>query len=129
MKKSILFGALAFFAISVLGIQDATAQTVDTKNKKSETTLANPKKEKPDPTNVDKTTTTTATTTTTKEQKACCAEKKDCSQKDCDRKNAKNDPKANASVKKGSTKADKDVMKPSTKNEAKKAKKGTGADR
>ena len=26
MKKSILFGALAFFAISAMGIQDANAQ-------------------------------------------------------------------------------------------------------
>ena len=47
MKKSILFGALAFFAISALGIQDATAQNVELKTKKSGTTAVVEKKENP----------------------------------------------------------------------------------
>lgn len=40
MKKSILFGALAMFAIGAMSIQDANAQNADVKSKKAETTVS-----------------------------------------------------------------------------------------
>lgn len=50
MKKSILFGALAFFAISALGIQEANAQNAETKIKKTDITSVKEEKEaKPAP--------------------------------------------------------------------------------
>ena len=52
MKKSILFGALAIFAISALSIHDATAQNVDKKAKKAETTTVTEKKAQPEATTV-----------------------------------------------------------------------------
>ena len=95
MKKSILFGVLAFFAISAMGIQDATAQNDDTKNQNSGTTLVNPKKAKPAPTNVDQAPGTDKTN-------GCC-DKKNCGSKKVNpdpkaAKSATNDP--NGKVKK-----------------------------
>ena len=43
MKKSFLFGVLAFFAVSALSIQDANAQNDDAKAKKAETTAVSAK--------------------------------------------------------------------------------------
>lgn len=76
MKKSILFGALAIFAISALGIQDANAQNVEAKAKKAESTAVVEKKEKPAATTVEQ--------TPVKEKKAdCCAEKAEAKKADC----------------------------------------------
>lgn len=73
MKKSILLGALAFFAVSAMSIQDANAQT-EVKVKKAETTAVSEKQDNP--------TTTTITQEPVKQKKAdCCAEKKEA--KDC----------------------------------------------
>ena len=124
MKKSILFGALAFFAISALGIQDANAQNDASKNKKAESTEAVcPKKEKPAATTVEQ--------TPVKEKKAdCCSEKKAdckkadakkadcCEKKNCDSKKAAAESETvNKEEKKPS--ADKNVSKPVTKKEVK----------
>lgn len=46
MKKSILFGAVAFFALSAMGIQNANAQNAEVKSKKAETTAISEKSEK-----------------------------------------------------------------------------------
>ena len=69
MKKSILFGALAFFAISAMGIQDANAQN-EVKVKKAETTAVSEEQGKPS--------TSTVSQVPVKQKKDdCCAEKKD----------------------------------------------------
>ena len=73
MKKSILFGALAFFAISAMGIQDANAQN-EVKVKKAETTAVSEEQGKPS--------TSTVSQVPVKQKKDdCCAEKKEA--KDC----------------------------------------------
>ena len=76
MKKSILFGALAIFAMSALGIQDATAQNADTKAKKAETTTMTEKKTQPEASNV-------AQEPVKQKKGDCCAEKKDAKKGDC----------------------------------------------
>ena len=91
MKKSILFGALACFAISALGIQNATAQTPDLKAEKKE--ISTEKMKAP----------TTINQEPVKQKKDdCCANKKvekkdDCcankKQMKCDKKD-KHDGKA-----------------------------------
>ena len=70
MKKSILFGALAFFAISAMGIQNAAAQDVDTQAKKAESkAVVVEKKDAPSATTVKQ--------EPVKEKKAdCCANEK-----------------------------------------------------
>lgn len=72
MKKSILFGALAFFAISAMGIQNAAAQDVDTQAKKAESkAVVVEKKDAPSATTVKQ--------EPVKEKKAdCCAKKTEC---------------------------------------------------
>ena len=45
MKKSILFGALAMFAIGAMSIQDANAQNAEVKSKKAETTVVKSEKQ------------------------------------------------------------------------------------
>lgn len=111
MKKSILFGALAFFAISALGIQDANAQNDASKNKTTETTVsAKPKKEKqPAQVTVDQ-------TPVKQKTNDCCSDKKNCNSKKVttDSKAVKKDAKQPS--------AEKDVMKPATKNETKNSK-------
>ena len=77
MKKSILFGALAFFAISAMGIQNATAQDVDAQAKKAESKAVS----------VEKKTAPTAITIKqepVKEKKDdCCAKKEEVKKTDC----------------------------------------------
>ena len=73
MKKSILFGALAMFAIGALSIQNVNAQT-PVKVKKAETTTVS---EKADTPNV-----TTVKQEPVKQKKDdCCADKKACADK------------------------------------------------
>ena len=76
MKKSILFGALAIFAMSALSIQDATAQNADTKAKKAETTTMTEKKTQPEASNI-------AQEPVKQKKGDCCAEKKDAKKGDC----------------------------------------------
>ena len=122
MKKSILFGALAMFAIGALSIQDVNAQT-PVKVKKAETTT------------VSKTADTPKAATVTQEpvkQKKddCCAEKKACADKkkgDCcaEKKVANGEKQVKADCKKeckhGDKKCDatKPVLKKSVKTETK----------
>ena len=129
MKKSILFGALAFFAISAMGIQNATAQEVDAKAKKAESkAVAVEKKDAPSA--------TTVRQEPVKEKKAdCCAEKKaeckkaDAKKADCcaDKKVAKDDAKTVKSEAK--PKIEKQPLKPSPKKDVKKAHKTRKADK
>ena len=82
MKKSILFGALAFFAVSAMGIQDANAQEVKVKKAENATTVTvekqtpssttvaqEPVKQKKDDCCADK------TVSADKKKGDCCAEK------------------------------------------------------
>ncbi len=92
MKKSILFGALAFFAVSAMGIQDANAQEVKVKKAENATTVT---VEKQTPSS-----TTVAQEPVKQKKDDCCADKKVsaekkkgdcCSEKNvnCDKKKAK----------------------------------------
>jgi len=92
MKKSILFGALAFFAVSAMGIQDANAQEVKVKKAENATTVT---VEKQTPSS-----TTVAQEPVKQKKDDCCAEKNVsadkkkgdcCSEKNvnCDKKKAK----------------------------------------
>ena len=75
MKKSILFGALAFFAVSAMSIQDANAQNEEkTKVKKVES--VSEKQEKAVPVKVAQ--------EPVKKKDDCCAEKKVSSEKKAD---------------------------------------------
>ena len=122
MKKSILFGALAFFAISAMGIQNAAAQEVDTKAKKAESkAVAVEKKDAPSA--------TTVRQEPVKEKKAdCCAEKKaeckkaDAKKADCcaDKKVAKDEKTVKSNAKR---KAEREALRQSGKKAAKKAEK------
>ena len=67
MKKSILFGALAFFAVSAMSIENANAQT-PVKVKKAETTEVSKKSQAPS--------TTTVKQEPVKKADDCCADKK-----------------------------------------------------
>lgn len=67
MKKSILFGALAFFAVSAMSIENANAQT-PVKVKKAETTEVSKKSQAPS--------TTTVKQEPVKKTDDCCADKK-----------------------------------------------------
>ena len=104
MKKSILFGALAFFAISAMGIQNAAAQEVDTKAKKAESkAVAVEKKDAPSA--------TTVRQEPVKEKKAdCCADKKVAKDEKTVKSNAKR-------------KAEREALRQSGKKAAKKAEK------
>lgn len=88
MKKSILFGALAFFAVSAMSIENANAQT-PVKVKKAETTEVSKKSQAPS--------TTTVKQEPVKKADDCCADKK----VSADKKNADccADKKANADKK------------------------------
>lgn len=68
MKKSILFGALAFFAVSAMGIQDANAQEVKVKKAENATTVT---VEKQTPSS-----TTVAQEPVKQKKDDCCADKK-----------------------------------------------------
>ena len=92
MKKSILFGALAFFAVSAMGIQDANAQEVRVK-KAENATAVSVEKQKPS-------STTVAQEPVKQKKDDCCADKNVsadkkkgdcCSEKNvnCDKKKAK----------------------------------------
>ena len=123
MKKSILFGALAFFAISAMGIQNATAQEVDAKAKKAESkAVVVEEKDAPSAATVKQ--------EPVKEKKAdCCAEKKaeckkaESKKADCcaEKKVAKDDEKAVKSEAKA--KVEKEAVKPANKKAVKKAEK------
>ena len=93
MKKSILFGALAIFAMSALSIQDATAQNADTKAKKAETTTMTEKKTQPEASNV-------AQEPVKQKKGDCCAEKKDMKKGDCcaEKKDGKHEAEKNIKV-------------------------------
>ena len=93
MKKSILFGALAIFAMSALSIQDATAQNADTKAKKAETTTMTEKKTQPEASNV-------AQEPVKQKKGDCCAEKKDMKKGDCcaEKKDCKHEAEKNIKV-------------------------------
>ena len=67
MKKSILFGALAFFAVSAMGIQDANAQNEVKVNAKKAETVSQKQ---------EKTTTTAVSQEPVKKKDDCCADKK-----------------------------------------------------
>ena len=67
MKKSILFGALAMFAIGAMSIQEVNAQN-EVKVKKAETTTVKEKQEKPSA--------VTVTQEPVKKKDDCCADKK-----------------------------------------------------
>ncbi len=81
MKKSILFGALAFFAVSAMSIENANAQT-PVKVKKAETTEVSKKSQAPSATTVKQ--------EPVKKTDDCCADKKvSADKKACaDKKNA-----------------------------------------
>lgn len=68
MKKTILFGVMAMFAIGALSIQTANAQNADVKVKKSEAAKVSTKTETPS--------TTTITQEPVKKTDDCCADKK-----------------------------------------------------
>ncbi len=115
MKKSILFGALAFFAISALGVTNATAQNADSKSDKTKTTTISVKE--------DVASSTTIAQEPVKKKDDCCADKKGCDKKCKDGKKVIKKSKG--------TKVDNDVMKPSVKNDTKnkKEKKESSADK
>jgi hypothetical protein len=73
MKKSILFGALAMFAIGALSIQDANAQNAEVKSKKAETTVVKSEKQP--------TASTVAQEPVKQKKDDCCADKKACAEK------------------------------------------------
>lgn len=73
MKKSILFGALAMFAIGALSIQDVNAQNAEVKSKKTETTVVKPEKQP--------VATTVAQEPVKQKKDDCCADKKACADK------------------------------------------------
>lgn len=91
MKKSILFGALAMFAIGAMSIQDANAQNAEVKSKKAETTVVKSEKQPA---------ASTVAQEPVKQKKGdCCADKKACADKkkaDCcaDKKVAADQKKA-----------------------------------
>lgn len=75
MKKSILFGALAFFAVSAMSIQDANAQNEE-KAKVKKVESVSEKQEKAAPVKVAQ--------EPVKKKDDCCAEKKVSSEKKAD---------------------------------------------
>lgn len=75
MKKSILFGALAFFAVSAMSIQDANAQNEE-KAKAKKIESVSEKQEKAAPVKVAQ--------EPVKKKDGCCAEKKVSSEKKAD---------------------------------------------
>ena len=89
MKKSILFGALAFFAVSAMGIQDANAQEVKVKKAENATTVT---VEKQTPSS-----TTVAQDPVKQKKDDCCADKKVSAEKKkgdcCAEKNVSADKK------------------------------------
>ncbi len=89
MKKSILFGALAFFAVSAMGIQDANAQEVKVKKAENATTVT---VEKQTPSS-----TTVAQEPVKQKKDDCCADKKVSAEKKkgdcCAEKNVSADKK------------------------------------
>lgn len=89
MKKSILFGALAFFAVSAMGIQDANAQEVKVK-KAENATAVSVEKQKPS-------STTVAQEPVKQKKDDCCADKKVSAEKKkgdcCAEKNVSADKK------------------------------------
>ena len=138
MKKSILFGALAFFAVSAMSIQDVNAQNeVKVNTKKAET--VSEKQEKPavstvaQPVKKDDCCADKKLSTDKKESKDCCADKKVAADKkktdDCcadkkvneTEKKAKDDAKV---VKKEGKKVRHSAVKPKT-QKAKKARSTT----
>lgn len=118
MKKSILFGALAFFAISAMGIQNATAQDVDTQAKKAGSKAITVEKK-------DASTTTAVKQEPVKEKKAdCCAEKKTevkkadcCAEKKTECKKAES-KKADCCAEKKVAKDDAKTVKPDAERKA-----------
>ncbi len=137
MKKSILFGALAFFAISALGIQNATAQNVDTQDKKAESkAVAVEKKTAPSAITIkqepvkEKKADCCAKKNEEAKKAGCCANKKEEVKKaDCcaEKKAAKDESKAIKTNSK--SRIEKEPMKPSTKKEVKKAEKNMKVDK
>ena len=89
MKKSILFGALAFFAVSAMGIQDANAQEVKVKKAENATAVS---VEKQTPSS-----TTVAQEPVKQKKDDCCADKKVSAEKKkgdcCAEKNVSADKK------------------------------------
>lgn len=69
MKKSILFGAVVFFALSAMGIQNANAQNAEVDSKKAGTTAVSEKSEK-------QVTTPVAQEPVKQKKDDCCSDKK-----------------------------------------------------
>ena len=96
MKKTILFGIMAMFAIGAMSIQTANAQNAEVKVKKAEAAKVTTKAEKPS--------TTTVAQEPVKKTDDCCADKKISADKKknaecCDAKKADNDKKVAADKK------------------------------
>lgn len=108
MKKSILFGALAFFAVSAMSIENANAQT-PVKVKKAETTEVSKKSQAPS--------TTTVKQEPVKKADDCCADKK----ANADKKFSTDKKKVNAETR--SLKADRKSVKKADMKVRKEAKK------
>ena len=90
MKKTILFGVVAMFAIGAMSIQTANAQNAEVKVKKAETAKVSTKSETPS--------TTTVAQEPVKKTDDCCADKKVSADKNkkaecCDAKKAECDKK------------------------------------
>lgn len=105
MKKSILFGVMAMFAIGALSIQTANAQNVEVKVKKAETAKVSTKAETPSA--------TTVAQEPVKKTDDCCADKKISADKNkkaecCDAKKADCDKKVATDKR---AKADRKVLK------------------
>ncbi len=96
MKKTILLGVMAMFAIGAMSIQTANAQNAEVKVKKAEAAKVTTKAEKPS--------TTTVAQEPVKKTDDCCADKKISADKKknaecCDAKKADNDKKVAADKK------------------------------
>lgn len=96
MKKTILLGVMAMFAIGAMSIQTANAQNAEVKVKKAEAAKVTTKAEKPS--------TTTVAQEPVKKTDDCCADKKISADKKknaecCDAKKADNDKKLAADKK------------------------------
>ena len=112
MKKSILFGALAIFALSAMSIQDVNAQNAEVKAKGKKIETASDNQVKP--------AATTAAQVPVKQKKGdCCADKKSDQKKGdcCSEKTVKSGEKQ---LKVDGKKAPQTAVKPNEKKEIKK---------